>query len=33
MHLQCHDVIDQYVPAIVDLLEENLNPEQVCQVS
>ncbi|XP_052262832.1 uncharacterized protein LOC127866386 isoform X2 [Dreissena polymorpha] len=28
---QCHDVVDQYVPAILDLLSENLDPKQVCE--
>ncbi|WAQ96189.1 SAP-like protein [Mya arenaria] len=28
---QCHDIVSQYVPAILRLLEENLNETQVCQ--
>ncbi|XP_053383474.1 uncharacterized protein LOC123564714 [Mercenaria mercenaria] len=28
---QCHQVIDQYIPNILNLIEENVKPEEICQ--
>ncbi|XP_060569459.1 uncharacterized protein LOC132727883 isoform X3 [Ruditapes philippinarum] len=28
---QCHDVVDQYIPAILDLIGQNLKPEEICK--